>query len=368
MNDPVELEDNFVLVLSNLGYADPLDHAATHSAAGSDPITISPSQVTGLGTIATQAANSVNITGGTVSGVTLSSSAATITGGTVSGVTLSSSAATLTGGTINGVVIGGSTPAAGTFTNLTGTNSTLGTASATTLTLTNPLAVLQGGTGSTTPSGARSALGIGSMGTQNASAVAITGGSINATTIGASTAAAGTFTNLTATGTVSLTSALPIASGGTGATSASDARTALGLAIGTNVQAYDADLAAIAGLTSAANKGIYFTGAGTAATFDLTTLGRAIGGAANRDAVLASLGIVYGVVTLAAGTATVSVPGVTSSSYVIATHAGALIAGYTGHLVCTPSTDSIQIDSYTSTGAHAIETNDVNNIYYLVII
>jgi hypothetical protein len=57
----------------------------------------------GIGTIATQDANAVAITGGTVSGVTLSSSAATITGGTVSGVTLSSSAATITGGSVTGI-------------------------------------------------------------------------------------------------------------------------------------------------------------------------------------------------------------------------------------------------------------------------
>jgi hypothetical protein len=74
---------------------------------------------------------------------------------------------------------------------------------------------------------------------------------------------------------------VPISKGGTNSTTASDARTALGLAIGTDVQAYDADLAAIAGLTSAADTGLYFTGSGTAGTFTLGAIGRTFLGATN---------------------------------------------------------------------------------------
>lgn len=73
-------------------------------------------------------------------------------------------------------------------------------------------------------------------------------------------------------------------------TSASAWRTTLGLAIGTNVQAYNAGLAAIAGLTSAADRLPYFTGSGTASLATFTSAGRSLVAGADAAAMRTTLG------------------------------------------------------------------------------
>jgi hypothetical protein len=114
------------------------------------------------------------------------------------------------------------------------------------------LAVADGGTGASTEAGARTNLGLGSMATQNSGSVTITGGAISGITD------------------------LAVADGGTGASTAADARTNLGLAIGTDVQAYDAGLTSIAGLTTVAGDVVYTTASDTYAALNIGTAGQVL--------------------------------------------------------------------------------------------
>ncbi len=85
--------------------------------------------------------------------------------------------------------------------------------------------------------------------------------------------------------------ARPITAGGTGATNATAARANLGLTIGTNIQAYDALLQAMAGLVTVADRLIYTTGVDTVALSTLTAFGRSLIDDADATAARTTLGL-----------------------------------------------------------------------------
>jgi hypothetical protein len=263
---------------------------ASGTAAFTAVAQIPAGDVSGLGTMATQNANSVAITGGSINGTTVglstpstgafttvsaasgfygnltgdvtgnvSGNAGTVTNGvyttgdqtiggtktfssTISG-SITGNAGTVTNGvyttgdqtiggtkTFSSTISGSITGNAGTVTNgvyttgsysdpswitsLAGSKVT-GNISGNAANVTGTVAVANGGTGATTLTGYVKASGtsaftavasipntdisgLGTMSTQNANNVAITGGSINGTTVGASTASTGAFTTLSA--------------------------------------------------------------------------------------------------------------------------------------------------------------------------
>jgi len=184
----------------------------------------------------------------------------------------------------------------------------------------------------TNQSSQRSALGLGTIATQAASNVTITGGSVTGITD------------------------LAIADGGTGASTAANARTNLGLVIGTDVQAYNGNLQSISTLGTAADKIAYTTGVDTWAEADITAAGRAILDDADAAAQRTTLGLGT-IATQAASNVTItggSVTGITDL---------AIADGGTGASTKTAAFDAL---SPTTTKGDLIVNDGTNNITFPV--
>lgn len=126
--------------------------------------------------------------------------------------------------------------------------------------------------------------------------------------------------------------------------SASTARTNLSLVPGTDVQAFDADLLALAGLTSAADKVPYFTGSGTAAVADFTSAGRALVDDASASAQRTTLGVGTGDSPAFAGLSLTGAETITSAS------ANSLAVGPNG-----TTTPIFQVDSSTASAVAGLK-------------
>jgi len=130
-------------------------------------------------------------------------------------------------------------------------------------------------------------------------------------------------------GASSITGTLGVSDGGTGATSASDARTNLGVAIGSDVQAHGDVLDDLSGLTQASNKGIFFDTANSAATFDLTAAGRALLDDADAAAQRTTLGLAIGSDVQAYDAELAALAGLTSAANKLAYFTGSGTADLT---------------------------------------
>ena len=95
-------------------------------------------------------------------------------------------------------------------------------------------------------------------------------------------------------------------------TSTSAMRTTLGVAIGTDVQAYDATLAALAGVTTAADKLIYASGVDTFLTTDFTSTARTLLDDTSTSAMRTTLGVAIGTDVQAYNAALASIAGLTT--------------------------------------------------------
>jgi hypothetical protein len=130
-------------------------------------------------------------------------------------------------------------------------------------------------------------------------------------------------------GASSITGTLAVSDGGTGATSVSAAQQALDLEPGVDIQAHGDVLDDLSGLTQASNKGIFFDTANSAATFDLTAAGRALLDDADAAAQRATLQVRPGVDVQAYDAELAALAGLTSAANKLAYFTGSGTADLT---------------------------------------
>jgi hypothetical protein len=146
---------------------------------------------------------------------------------------------------------------------------------------------------------------------------------------------------------------LTVADGGTGASDAATARTNLGVAIGTNVQAYDATLQSLSALGTAADKYAYTTGVDTWAEGAITAAGRAILDDADAAAQRTTLGLGT-IATQAANN--VAITGGTVSFGVLSGRAFGMFSDITDQTgsVSTPTAVILGTDEITGNGISVV--------------
>jgi hypothetical protein len=183
---------------------------------------------------------------------------------------------------------------------------------------------------------ARTSLGLGTIATQNSNSVSITGGSVTGITD------------------------LAIADGGTGASTAPNARTNLGLAIGTNVQAWDANLDQIAAL--AVTDGNFIVGNGSAwvaesSSTARTSLGIGTLATQNSNSVSITGGSITGITDLAVADGGTGASSFTANNVLLGN-------GTAAFQTVAPGTSGNVLTSNGTTWTSAAAPGAINGVFY----